>query len=45
MDEDFSDSGILDIVRGLQDVDVDTSAPARDEERQGNENVKLDNDF
>lgn len=44
MDE-YEDGGVLDIVRGLQDIDVDTSAPAHDEERQGNENVKLDNGF
>lgn len=42
MDE-YGDEGILDIVRGLQDIDVDTSVPVRDEDTQGGEKVKLDN--
>ena len=41
----YGDSDILDIVRGLREVDIDISAPARDTEDQGSEIVQLGNDF
>lgn len=41
--EEFADSGILDIVRGLQGVDVDTTGPSADRDTQGGEEIKLTN--
>ena len=44
MDE-YDGDNVLDIVRGLQGVDIDISAPVRDEEKQGGENIRLNDDF
>ena len=41
MEDDFSDSGLLDIVRGLRDIEVDPDGPSINEEQQRNENIKL----
>lgn len=41
MEEDYSNNGLLDIVRGLQDIEVNPNGPTISEERQGNENIRL----
>lgn len=41
--EGFADGGILDIVRDLQGVDVDTNGPSVDREAQDGEEIKLTN--
>lgn len=41
--EEFADSGILDIVRDLQGVDVDTTGPSVDRDTQDGEEIKLTN--
>ncbi len=44
MEEDFSDGGFLDIVRDLRDIEADPDGSPVDEERQGDENIKLTNE-
>lgn len=44
MDEDFSGGGLIDIVSGLRDIDADPNGPPVSEERQGDENIRLDNE-
>ena len=44
MEEDFSDGGLLDIVRDLRDIEADPDGSPVDEERQGDEKIKLTNE-
>ena len=41
MEEDFSDSGLVDLVRDLREVESDTDDSPVYEERQGDENIRL----
>lgn len=44
MEEDYSSNGLLDIVRGLQDIEANPNGPTISEERQGGENIRLTGD-
>lgn len=44
MDEDFSNSGLIDIVSGLRDIDADPNGSPVSEDRQGDENIRLTGD-
>lgn len=43
MEEDFSNNGLLDIVRELRDIEADPNGSPVSEERQGDENIRLNN--
>lgn len=44
MDEDFSNSGLIDIVSGLRGIDADPNGSPVSEDRQGDENIRLTGD-
>lgn len=44
MEDDYSDSGLLDIVRGLRDIEADPNGTPISEERQGDETIRLTGD-
>ena len=44
MKEDFSDSGLVDLVRDLREVEADPNGSPVYEEGQGDENIRLNNE-
>lgn len=44
MEEGFSDSGLVDLVRDLREVESDPNGSPVYEERQGDENIRLTNE-
>lgn len=44
MEDDFSNSGLLDIVQGLRDIEANPNGSTISEEQQGDENIRLTGD-
>lgn len=44
MEENYSNSGLVDLVRDLREVESDSDGSPVYEERQGDENIRLNNE-